>query len=48
MDDNKFVDCAVAADAEFIVSNDKHFKVLEDIDWPKVTVLKIHEFMRQL
>ena len=48
VDDNKFVDCAVAADAEFIVSNDKHFKILEDIDWPKVTVLKIHEFMRQL
>ena len=47
-DDNKFVDCAVAADAEYIVSNDKHFKVLEDIDWPKVTVLKIQEFMRQL
>lgn len=47
-DDNKFVDCAVAADAEYIVSNDKHFKVLEDIDWPKVTVLKIHEFLRQI
>lgn len=47
-DDNKFVDCAVAADAEYIVSNDKHFKVLENIDWPKVTVLKIHEFMRQI
>ena len=48
VDDNKFVDCAVAADAEYIVSNDKHFKVLEHIDWPKVTVLKIHEFMRQI
>ena len=48
VDDNKFVDCAVAADAEYIVSNDKHFKVLEYIDWPKVTVLKIQEFMRQI
>ncbi|MEZ4771920.1 MAG: putative toxin-antitoxin system toxin component, PIN family [Bacteroidia bacterium] len=25
-DDNKFVDCAVAANADFIVSHDKHFK----------------------
>ena len=48
VDDNKFVDCAVAADAEFIVSNDKHFEVLEDIDWPKVIVLKIQEFMQQI
>ncbi len=27
-DDNKFVDCAIAADAELIVTNDKHFDVL--------------------
>lgn len=47
-DDNKFVDCAVAANAEYIVSNDKHFIILDDIDWPKVTVLKIQEFMRQI
>ncbi len=25
VDDNKFVDCAVAADAEYIVTNDSHF-----------------------
>ena len=27
-DDNKFVDCAIAANAHYIVSNDKHFNVL--------------------
>lgn len=47
-DDNRFVDCAVAADAEYIVSNDRHFNVLKEIDWPKVTVLKIQEFMQQI
>jgi len=31
VDDNKFVDCAVAADAEYIVTNDKHFEVLNKI-----------------
>lgn len=25
-DDNKFVDCAVCGQAEFLVSNDKHFR----------------------
>ena len=47
-DDNKFVDCAVAADAEYIVTNDSHFNVLKHIDWPKLTVIAIKEFAEQL
>ena len=45
MDDNKFVDCAVAANAEYIVSNDAHFKCLNYIPWPKVVVIGIKEFI---
>ena len=47
-DDNKFVDCAVAADAEYIVTNDKHFEVLKSIPWPKLSVIGIKEFVVQL
>lgn len=47
-DDNKFVDCAVASDAEYIVTNDKHFNPLKDIPWPKVEIIKITEFIKQL
>lgn len=47
-DDNKFVDCAVSAGAEYIVSNDKHFNVLKTIPFPKVSVLTIKEFMKEL
>jgi predicted nucleic acid-binding protein len=43
-DDNKFVDCAICANARFIVSNDRHFNILEEIDFPKVDVLTIEEF----
>jgi len=43
-DDNKFVDCAVSANAECLVSNDKHFRVLKTIDFPKVRILKLQEF----
>jgi putative PIN family toxin of toxin-antitoxin system len=43
-DDNKFVDCAISANAKYIVSNDRHFKVLEDIDFPKVKISTIDEF----
>ena len=45
-DDNKFVDCAVASDAEYIVTNDKHFNPLKEIPWPKVEIIKIVEFIK--
>ena len=48
VDDNKFVDCAVAADAEYIVTNDAHFNVLKEITWPKVSIIKIKDFINQL
>ena len=44
-DDNKFVDCAIAANARFIVSEDAHFKHLKDIPFPYVEVLRLREFM---
>lgn len=47
-DDNKFVDCAVAADAEYIVTNDSHFSILKQIDWPRLTVITINDFAKQL
>ena len=45
-DDNKFVDCALNAGADLIVTNDKHFNVLKDIDFPKVNVVDIDTFKR--
>lgn len=47
-DDNKFVDCAIAANANFIVSEDKHFKILEQVEFPKVSVLSISSFKDEL
>ena len=48
VDDNKFVDCAVAANAEYIVTNDTHFNILKHINWPKLIVINIKEFLSQL
>ena len=42
-DDNKFVDCAIAAGAYCIVSEDGDFKVLQTIPFPAVRVLTIAE-----
>jgi predicted nucleic acid-binding protein len=43
-DDNKFVDCAIAANANYIVTNDRHFDVLKEIDFPVVNVVNIDQF----
>lgn len=47
-DDNKFVDCAIACQSDYIITHDKHFKVLQNIPFPKVTCLKMNEFKRML
>jgi len=47
-DDNKFVDCAIAGNADFIVTHDKHFNILKTIDFPKIKILTIDEFYELL
>lgn len=47
-DDNKFVDCAIAANATYIVSDDNHFKPLRDVGFPKLYVIKLQEFVKLL
>ena len=44
-DDNKFVDCAIAAEAKCIVTNDHHYDVLKTIPFPKVDVVSLAEFI---
>jgi len=47
-DDNKFVDCAIALNADFIVTNDKHFDVLKKVDFPKIKTVNALEFLKIL
>ena len=47
-DDNKFADCAVASDAEFIVTNDKHYNILKTTPWPDINIIDIQEFIKLL
>lgn len=44
-DDNKFVDCAVAGNAKFIVTEDHHYNILDEIDFPKIDIIKLDEMM---
>jgi len=43
-DDNKFVDCALNAGANYIVTNDKHFNILRKIEFPSIEVIDIMMF----
>lgn len=46
-DDNKFVNCAFASNAHFIVTNDKHFNILRKIEFPRIGIMNIDEFNAQ-
>ena len=42
-DDNKFVNCYVASGADYLVSNDGHFKLLDSVDFPKINLLRMNQ-----
>ena len=44
-DDNKFVDVAVAASADFLVTNDRHFQLLRQLPFPRVPVVSFQTFL---
>jgi putative PIN family toxin of toxin-antitoxin system len=43
-DDEKFADCAIASNVDYLVTNDKHFEVLKGIDFPIIQVVNDQEF----
>lgn len=45
-DDNKFVDCAFAAGADYLVSEDSHFNVLRSTPFPLLNLVTLDEFMQ--
>jgi putative PIN family toxin of toxin-antitoxin system len=44
-DDNKFADCAFNANADCIVTDDRHFKILNTIDFPQMKVMRTGDFL---
>lgn len=47
-DDNKFVDCAVAANAEYIVTDDSHFEEAACSPFPIVKTKHLDDFLKEL
>ncbi len=46
--ENIVLDCAIKANARYIVSNDRHFKELRNISFPRVEVINILRFIEAL
>ena len=47
-DDNKFVDCAIACQADYIITHDRHFNVLKKRTFPIVKCIKMGELEKVL
>ena len=45
-DDNKFLDCAFAAGADYLVSEDNHFNVLRKTPFPLLNLVTLDKFMQ--
>lgn len=43
-DDNKFVNCAIAANASCIVTHDKHFDSIKMVEFPSINIVSAEEF----
>lgn len=47
-DDNKYIDCALAANATYVVSDDSDFRVLKRTPFPPLNLLTSDEFLELL
>jgi uncharacterized protein len=43
-DDNKFIDCFLISQSDYIISNDRHLRQLNGNDFPPIRVLTYQEF----
>lgn len=47
-DDNKFVDCAIAAGAHYLVSEDRHIRIIRQYPYLGIELVSLSEFKAKL
>ncbi len=45
-DDNKFIDCAIAGQADFLITSDKHFQTISTKGFPPLSVITPEKFIK--
>jgi len=48
LDDNKFFDIAIAANVDYLVTNDRHFDKLKQLTFPKVNIINSEDFLAKV
>ena len=43
-DDNKYIDCYLASNSVYLITNDKHFDIFNSIPFPTLNILRLNEF----
>ena len=46
-DDNKFVDCFISGQCDYIISNDRHIHQIKTNNFPQISVLNYEEFEKE-
>lgn len=46
VDDNKFSDMAIAGNADYLITADRHFNILKNVPFPKVNVISLDTFKK--
>lgn len=47
-DDNKYCDCAIAFNTDYLVTEDRHFNILTTVPFPHVQTVSLEQFMNIL
>lgn len=47
-EDNKFVDVYIAGNGSILVTNDRHFEILKQINFPEVVIMDSESFLEFL
>ena len=47
-DDNKFFDTAIACNADYLLTNGRHFKSAKKLSFPKINITSADEFLQIL
>ncbi len=47
-DDNKFVDCAICGNCDFLITSDHHFNILKTINYPRVSLISPDTFIASM
>ena len=47
-DDNKFIDCYIVSNSDYLITNDKHFDIVKKNIFPEINIISSEEFIKKI